>query len=41
VPQGDHSLAPPKRNGPPIDEVYDGVLDVIATWLRRLVPAVA
>jgi predicted alpha/beta-hydrolase family hydrolase len=35
VPQGDHSLAPPKRTGPPIDEVYDGVLDVIAAWLRR------
>ncbi len=34
VPQGDHSLAPPKRTGPPIDEVYDGVLDAIAAWLR-------
>lgn len=38
VPQGDHSLAPPKRTGPSIDEVYDGVLDVIAGWLRRLRP---
>lgn len=36
VPQGDHSLAPPKRTGPPVDEVYDGVLDTIAGWLRRL-----
>lgn len=35
VPQGDHSLAPPKRTGPPVDEVYDGVLDVIAAWLRH------
>jgi len=35
VSQGDHSLAPPKRTGPPIDEVYDGVQDAIAGWLRR------
>jgi len=38
VRQGDHSLAPPKRSGPPIDAVYDGVLDVIAEWLRRPTP---
>ncbi|MGE0393795.1 MAG: alpha/beta family hydrolase [Vicinamibacterales bacterium] len=35
VAHGDHSLAPPKRTGPPVEEVYDGVLDVIAAWLRQ------
>ena len=35
VANGDHSLAPPKRIGPPLDEVYAGVQDVIAAWIRR------
>jgi predicted alpha/beta-hydrolase family hydrolase len=39
VAQGDHSLAPPKRTGPPVDQVYDGILDAMAAWLRRLTPA--
>lgn len=38
VAHGDHSLAPPKRTGPPVDDVYDGVLDVITAWLRRPAP---
>ncbi|MEQ1897599.1 MAG: alpha/beta family hydrolase [Vicinamibacterales bacterium] len=35
VANADHSLAPPKRIGPPLDEVYAGVQDVIAAWVRR------
>ena len=35
VANGDHSLAPPKRIGPPLDEVYAGVQDVIVAWIRR------
>lgn len=35
VANGDHSLAPPKRIGPPVDEVYAGVQDVIAAWVRH------
>lgn len=33
VANGDHSLAPPKRTGPPVDGVYAGLHDVIATWV--------
>lgn len=33
VNRGDHSLAPPKRGGLSVDQVYNEVQDVIASWM--------
>lgn len=35
VEHGDHSLAPPKKGGRPVAEVYDELQDVIAEWIRE------
>ena len=35
VRNGDHSLAPPKKHDPSVDDVYDALQDTIATWAAR------
>jgi len=35
VENGDHSLAPPKRNAAPIDEIHDQIQDAIVRWAER------
>ncbi|HEV3214225.1 MAG TPA: alpha/beta family hydrolase [Vicinamibacterales bacterium] len=34
VENGDHSLAPPKKGEPSLDDVYNGIQDDIVTWIR-------
>ena len=34
VERGDHSLAPPKKGGPTVDQVYSELQDVIAAWIK-------
>jgi predicted alpha/beta-hydrolase family hydrolase len=35
VESGDHSLAPPKKGGRSVDDVYNEVQDAIAAWIRQ------
>jgi predicted alpha/beta-hydrolase family hydrolase len=35
VESGDHSLAPPKKGGRSVDDVYNEVQDAIAAWIRH------